>query len=169
VRDQIAADLPDVLPRIWRYSLALTGRRPLADDLVQSVCVRALERADQFQPGTHLDRWLFRLAHNIWISDMRKDVVRKGQGMVSVDEVDLVDHSQNSEANLERRDIMLSVFRLPEAQRQTVVLVYVEGYSYKEASEILNIPLGTVMSRLAAARATLAQKFRNEGYGADAR
>lgn len=161
--------LSQLFPHIWRYALTLTGTRSDADDLAQAACLRAMEKAGQFDPGTHLDRWLFRITHNLWVSELRSQKLRKGNGLVAIDVVDIADPSQDADSKAERQDLLQSVVSLPEAQRQTVVLVYVEGYSYRDAAMILDIPVGTVMSRLAAARTVLAQKFRDGAGGRDAR
>lgn len=147
--------MPEVFPRLWRYSVSLTGRRDWGDDLAQTTCVRALDRGDQFQPGTHLDRWLFTMAKRIWLNELRARKVRTGGGLVPVEEIDLPDTGADQETNILARDVLNRVNALPEAQRQTVFLVYVEGYSYKEAAAIMEIPIGTVMSRLAAARKSI--------------
>ena len=126
----------------------------MADDLVQATCVRALERASQYATGSRMDRWLFSILHSIWINEVRAQQIRRGQGFVDVDE--LVGE-ENSDAPIWSNDVMKRVNRLPEAQRNTVFLVYVEELSYREAAEVLNVPVGTVMSRLSTARLTLAQ------------
>ncbi|MEL7165025.1 MAG: RNA polymerase sigma factor [Pseudomonadota bacterium] len=144
-----------MFPRLWRYSVSLTGRRDWGDDLAQTTCVRALDRGDQFQPGTHLDRWLFTMAKRIWLNELRSRKVRTGGGLVPVEEIDLPDTAADQETNILARDVLNRVNALPEAQRHAVFLVYVEGYSYKEAAAIMEIPIGTVMSRLAAARKSL--------------
>ncbi|MEL6565612.1 MAG: RNA polymerase sigma factor [Pseudomonadota bacterium] len=146
-----------VFPRLWRYSVALTGRRDWADDLAQTTCLRALDKADQFEAGTHLDRWMFRMAQRIWLNELRSRKVRTGGGLVPVEEIDLPDQSPSADTNILARDVLNRVNALPEAQRHSVFLVYVEGYSYKEAAEIMEIPIGTVMSRLAAARKRLGE------------
>lgn len=145
-----------VFPRLWRYSVSLTGRKDWGDDLAQTTCVRALDNADKFEAGTHLDRWMFRMAQRIWLNELRSRKVRTGGGLVPVEEIDLPDKTPGAEVNILARDVLNRVNALPEAQRQAVFLVYVEGYSYKEAAEIMEIPIGTVMSRLAAARKRLA-------------
>ncbi|WP_413498034.1 RNA polymerase sigma factor [Buttiauxella gaviniae] len=132
----------------------LSHRRDVADDLVQATCVRALERASQYATGSRMDRWLFSILHSIWINEVRAQQIRRGQGFVDVDE--LVGE-ENSDAPIWSNDVMKRVNRLPEAQRNTVFLVYVEELSYREAAEVLNVPVGTVMSRLSTARLTLAQ------------
>jgi len=144
-----------VYPRLWRYAVALTGRRDWADDLAQTTCLRALDKAEQFQAGTHLDRWMFRMAQRVWLNELRSRKVRMGGGLVPVEEFDLPDKTPGTEVNILARDVLNRVNALPEAQRQAVFLVYVEGYAYKEAAEIMEIPIGTVMSRLAAARKRL--------------
>ena len=144
-----------IYPRLWRYSVALTGRRDWADDLVQTTCLRALDKADQFEAGTHLDRWMFRMCQRVWLNELRSRKVRTGGGLVPVEEIDLPDKSPHAEVNILARDVLNKVNALPEAQRQSVLLVYVEGFSYKEAAEIMDIPVGTVMSRLAGARKRL--------------
>ena len=146
-------------PRLWRYSLVLTGNRDTADDLAQAACLRALDKAAQFQPGTHLDRWMFTITHRLWINELRKTAVRTGGGLMPIEEIDLPDTKADPEMNLLSREVLLKVMALPEAQRSTVLLVYGEGYSYREASELLEIPVGTVMSRLSAARGKLVQEF----------
>ncbi|WP_238840790.1 RNA polymerase sigma factor [Roseobacter cerasinus] len=161
-RAEISAGLPAVFPRIWRYALTLTGARDRADDLAQTVCLRAMEKAEQFEPGSKLDRWLFRITHNIWVNELRKEAVRRGGGLVAVEEAEIADPRQNPEQDQIGRELRQSVLRLPETQRQTVMLVYIEGYSYRDAAEILDIPIGTVMSRLATARATLGVRFRDQ-------
>ena len=159
---EIEAGLPKVFPRIWRYAFSLTGSRDGADDLAQAACLRAIEKAGQFKAGTHLDRWMFRITHNLWISDIRKEKIRKDGGIPVADVSDIADPSQNTERAYDQKEVLTSVLDLPEAQRTAVFLVYIEGYSYKESAEILNIPLATVMSRLATARANLGHKFRDQ-------
>ncbi len=162
VRDGMA----EVFPRLWRYAVSLTGRRDWGDDLAQTTCLRALDKADQFEAGTHLDRWMFRMAQRIWLNELRSRKVRTGGGLVPVEEIDLPDKSPDAEVNIFARDVLNKVNALPEAQRQSVVLVYVEGYSYKEAAEIMEIPIGTVMSRLASARKRLnTQMADTQGQG----
>ncbi|WP_413840447.1 RNA polymerase sigma factor [Tateyamaria sp.] len=144
-----------IYPRLWRYSVALTGRRDWGDDLAQTTCLRALDKADQFEVGTHLDRWMFRMCQRVWLNELRSRKVRTGGGLMPVEEIDLADNSPGTEVNILARQVLSHVNALPEAQRQSVLLVYVEGFSYKEAAEIMEIPVGTVMSRLAGARKKL--------------
>jgi len=136
----------------------LSHNRDMAEELVQSTCVRALERSAQFTPGTRIDRWLFSILHSIWISDLRARKVRQGQGFVDPDALLAADNHASSDDKRHYQRIMQQVNALPEAQRNALFLVYVEGLTYQEAAETLAVPIGTIMSRLAAARATLARQ-----------
>ncbi len=155
-RDEIRAGLTENLARLWRYGLALSAARDTAEDLVQATALRALERAEQFQSGTRLDRWLFAILRSIWLNEIRARRIREGQGFVDPDQV-LFSDGAEIETNIFTGQVLNAVHRLPEAQRETVLLVYVEGLSYAEAAEFLGTPIGTIMSRLAAARSALAK------------
>ncbi|PDT18313.1 RNA polymerase subunit sigma-24 [Rhizobium sp. J15] len=151
----IRSGLTENLARLWRYGLVLSHQRDVADDLVQATCLRALERAGQFVPGTRLDRWLFSILHSIWLNEIRSRRVRQGQGFVDAGETLTFDGAHDTETHVMAGQVLKQVNALPEAQRTVVFLAYVEGLSYREVADILDIPIGTVMSRLAAARAKL--------------
>ena len=153
---EIRQAMPAVYPRLWRYALSLTARRDWAEDLAQSTCLRAIEKADSFESGTHVDRWMFRMMNHLWINELRKQKVRTGSGLVPVEDVGLKDENPDSETNIFTAEVLSAVGELPEAQRACVMLTYVEGYSYQETAEVLDIPVGTVMSRLSGARKKLA-------------
>jgi RNA polymerase sigma-70 factor (ECF subfamily) len=155
VHDIVIAELPRHLTRLWRYALLLSRDRTMAEDLVQATCVRALERSAQFTPGTRIDRWLIAILRSIWINEMRAARVRAGQGTVDADEILATDGPERTITNMLAAQVLTEVQALPEAQRETVMLVYVEGFTYREAAETLGIPIGTVMSRLAGARRKL--------------
>ncbi len=154
---EIRTGLSRYLARLWRYGLMLSHHRDTADDLVQATCLRALERAGQFASGTRLDHWLFSILHSIWLNEVRSRRVREGQGFVEADEALIFDGAARTETHILAIQVMNHVHALPEAQRSAVFLCYVEGLSYREVSEVLQIPIGTVMSRLAAARARIAE------------
>ncbi|WP_297843211.1 RNA polymerase sigma factor [Pseudomonas sp.] len=145
------------LARLWRYGLVLSRQRHVADDLVQATCVRALERAGQFVPGTRLDRWLLTIMHSIWLNEVRSQRVRQGQGFVDAQSTLSFDGEQHVESQVLASQVIKRVNALPEAMRETVFLAYVEGLSYREVAQVLNVPMGTVMSRLASARLKLAE------------
>lgn len=159
----IKSGLTENLARLWRYGLVLSHQRDVADDLVQATCLRALERADQFVAGTRLDRWLFSILHSIWLNEVRSRRVREGQGFVDAGEALTFDGAHDTETHVMAGQVLKRVNALPEAQRTVVFLAYVEGLSYREVASILDIPIGTVMSRLAAARAKLASDEREGG------
>lgn len=129
----------------------------MAEDLVQATCVRALERGAQFESGTRMDRWLMSILHSIWINEVRTRRVHQGQGVVDADQALSFDGEQAAQTHVRAAQVIRRVEALPEAQRETVFLAYVEGLSYREVADVLQVPIGTVMSRLAAARLKLAE------------
>uniref|UniRef100_UPI0035A9559F RNA polymerase sigma factor n=1 Tax=Ancylobacter mangrovi TaxID=2972472 RepID=UPI0035A9559F len=156
---EIRQGLSRHLSRLWRYGLVLSRQRDVADDLVQQTCLRALERAGQFQPGTRLDHWLLAILHSIWLNELRSRKVRLGQGVLDSGDVLSVDGASQAETRVLASQVLEQVDALPEAQRSAVFLAYVEGLSYREVADVLDIPIGTVMSRLAAARARIATRL----------
>lgn len=154
--------MKNLYPRLWRFCLATTGARHTADDLAQASCLKALEKRHQFSVGTAFDAWVFRIAKNTWINELRANTVRRGGGLVPTEKFDLADTKSGPDANLSGAEALEAVMALPEAQRTTTFLVYVEGYSYKETADMLDIPIGTVMSRLAASRKKLAEALATE-------
>ncbi len=154
---EVRAGLEGCLARLWRYALVLSGARDVADDLVQATCLRAIERADQFTPGTKLDRWLFSILRSIWLNELRARRIREGGGFVDASEALTLDGAREVETNILAAEVLRALGGLPEAQRETVLLVYGEGYTYAEAAAALGVPVGTVMSRLATARLALAK------------
>ncbi|MGA8258927.1 MAG: RNA polymerase sigma factor [Arenicellales bacterium] len=151
-RRSIHEDLVALLPRLRRFAAGLAGWAEDPDDLVQAACERALARLDQFQPGTRLDSWMFRIIQTIWLDGRRRS--RRYQ---STTLEDLPDGSPGrvdatAEGRLTLEAVRREIARLPEDQRVVLLLVCVEGLTYKETSEVLAIPIGTVMSRLARAR-----------------
>ncbi|MBV6823307.1 RNA polymerase sigma factor [Pseudomonas sp. PD9R] len=145
------------LARLWRYGLLLSRQRHVAEDLVQATCVRALERAGQFESGTRMDRWLMSILHSIWVNEVRARRVRIGEGLVDADSALSFDGEYAAQTHVLASQVIRRVDALPEMQREAVFLAYVEGLSYREVAEVLQIPIGTVMSRLAAARVKLAE------------
>ncbi|MEI4484524.1 MULTISPECIES: RNA polymerase sigma factor [unclassified Phyllobacterium] len=152
----IQVELVGYMARLWRYGLLLSRQKDVAEELVQATCLRAMERSRQYQPGTRLDRWLFSILHSIWIDEVRTRRVGIGQGYVDAETALVVDGQRDIETRMLANQILRKVDALPEAQRSAVFLTYVEGFSYQEVSELLSIPIGTVMSRLASARLKLA-------------
>jgi RNA polymerase sigma-70 factor, ECF subfamily len=163
MQDELQRQLPHLLPRLWRFALRLTRNPHDAEDLVQRSCVRALERRAQWRPGTALLSWLFAIEHSIWLNELRSAQRRRtgsldGEPSLEDDER-LVSPSGNPELGLHYRQVVMAVEALPEAQRVVMLLVAVEGLSYREAADVLTVPIGTVMSRLSRARSTVGQRF----------
>lgn len=151
--------LPDglvpLLPRLRRFAWSLTRDWPDADDLVQTSCARALTRADQWQKGTRLDAWMYRLMRNVWIDETRKRTVRVGQGNEDAADSTELQTQGDSETTAYANQVLMQIGLLPEGFSSVLLLVAVEGHSYSETAEILDIPIGTVMSRLSSARQKL--------------
>ena len=149
-------DLVALVPKLRRFAYSLCGNRQDADDLVQAACEKALRNAAQFAEGSRLDSWMYRIIQTLWIDDRRK-AMRRGT-VVDPEDVHLSDDGKA--ASLPEDRMMLDRTRaamaaLPEGQREVLALVAIEGLSYREAAETLNVPVGTVMSRLSRAREAL--------------
>jgi RNA polymerase sigma-70 factor (ECF subfamily) len=142
-----------LLPRLRRFARTLTRNPHDADDLVQLAVERALTRLDQWQPGTRLDSWMFGILKNAWIDEVRS---RQRRDRVLAPEA-LGEHVADaaSEAHIERLSLEAALAQLPEEQRLAVALVLIEGLAYKEAAAVLDVPIGTVTSRLARGREAL--------------
>jgi len=156
--DRDRAEMLAVLPRLRRFATALTGRTADADDLVQDTIERALRNLDRFTPGTRMDSWMFRIAQNLWIDSLR---ARKARGTaVELDDAEQlsIDGRQSAEARLMLSEAARGLMALPEEQRAAVALVLIEGLSYREAAGILDIPIGTLTSRLARGREALSAR-----------
>ena len=141
-------DLIEHLPRLRRYARALTGDVVRADDLVQDTLERALARLDLWQPGSDLRAWLFTLMHNLFVNQLR---TRRPQDTALDEALDIPVSGGQMEA-LAARDLHAALVRLPDEQREVILLVGLEQFSYAEAAQVLGVPIGTIMSRLARAR-----------------
>lgn len=157
--DQLIA----VLPRLRRFARGLAGSAAEADDLVQAACERALARAHQFQEGTRFDSWMFRIVQTIWIDQVRARDVRREGGEEEGMHVGTDESVRRAEARLALREVRAALRQIPVEQRSALLLVTVDGLSYKEAAEIADVPVGTIMSRLARARLALQAKLEAGG------
>lgn len=154
--DDVRKQLGRFTPRLRRFALTLTRSQVDADDLVQSTLERALVYLQKWEPGTRLDSWLYRIAQNLWIDQRRRAQLR---GSTASDDAMLLtgeDGREVTERQLMVRDVIRALDSLPEDQQAVLALVSIEGLSYEEAAEVLNVPRGTVMSRLARARRAIA-------------
>ncbi len=157
--DQLIA----VLPRLRRFARGLAGSAAEADDLVQAACERALARVHQFQEGTRFDSWMFRIVQTIWIDQIRARDVRREGTEDEGSEVGTDESVRRAEARIALAEVRAVLRQLPPDQRTALLLVTVDGLSYKEAAEVVDVPVGTIMSRLARARVALAEKLEAGG------
>lgn len=158
----LSSILPNMLPRLWSFALRISGDKHDAEDLVQRACVRALERAHQLQPDTAPLSWMFSIVHSDWKNELRARRMRARSG-VEWDDIFLDTIADPTaltpQQNVLNRQIVRAVQRLPEPQRVVMLLVAVDGLSYKETAETLGVPVGTVMSRLSRARQVIGREF----------
>ena len=153
----------ELLPRLRRLGRVLARAPADADDLVQLTVERALARRAQWRAGTRLDSWMFRIMKNAWIDESRARA-RRGDVFAPEEEGERAgaDGAAAMEARLTAREVESAMARLPPDQRIAVALVLVEGLSYQEAAEVLEIPPGTLTSRLVRGRQALAQMLSGE-------
>ena len=151
--DTLQHELVVLLPRLRRFARLLARQREDADDLVQAALERALRHAQQWQAGTRLDSWMFRIMKNAWIDEVRARQ-RRDQVLVP-EEAGAQVGSGRADAPLERIAVEQAMARLNEDQRLAVGLVLIEGLPYKEAAAVLEVPIGTLTSRLARGREAL--------------
>ncbi|MCF6109103.1 RNA polymerase sigma factor [Mesorhizobium muleiense] len=156
--DQFGKQLVAFLPNLRRFAISLCRSRDLADDLVQAACERALANTERFEPGTRFDAWLFRILRNLWIDHIRRQRTAGPHEDIEQRQ-DLVGASgeRDVEARFALNSVAQAITDLPDDQREIILLVCVEDLSYREAAGVLDIPIGTVMSRLARARKNLAE------------
>jgi RNA polymerase sigma-70 factor, ECF subfamily len=156
VQDDVRDQLLSLLPRLRRFAYALTGDADRGDDLVQDTIVRALDRIDQWQRGTRLDSWMFKIAQNIWFNRARALKLHGvNEDIDAAEDVQGSDGRDIVESRLTLAVVNEGIQKLPINQRVVIALVCVDGLSYKEAADVLDLPIGTVMSRLARARQAL--------------
>lgn len=139
-RSLLAAEIP----HLRRYARALLRDPAAADDLVQSSLERALSRWHLWQADRRLRPWLFAIMHNLYVSSLRSRI----GALVPLTEVAMPTVSPSQDAYLDAQRVLAAANDLPEEQRMPVLLIGLEGLSYKEAAEVLEIPVGTLMSRL---------------------
>lgn len=142
------------IPSLRRYARALTRNIERADDLVQDCLERAWCRRDLWRPGSDLRAWLFTIMHNVYANQVRRYCAEPQ--LVSVDAIaDLSSGTSSAESHAHLRDIEVAIATLPDVQREVLLLVSLEALRYEEVAQILDIPVGTVMSRLHRARERL--------------
>ncbi|MDO9414837.1 RNA polymerase sigma factor [Pararhizobium sp.] len=149
-------DLVGLLPKLRRFAMTLTRNAADADDLVQEACERAITRSHLWNGEGRLESWIYAMTRNLWVDEIRKRKVRTGGGVVDANEQDELVVEASGEKAVYANQLQKMIASMPEGLASVFVLVNVEGYSYRETAEILNIPIGTVMSRLSTARMRLA-------------
>jgi len=166
---QVSGDIKEqiigLLPRLRAMALSLAGRPDQADDLVQATCEKALRNLDRFQPGTRLDSWLARIMRNTWV-----DWYRARREQTGLDDDDVAaqvmgaDGRRDTEARVMLGQVGRAMAALPQDQRMVLMLVCVEGLRYREVAALLDLPEGTVMSRLSRARQALATALGQDAH-----
>jgi RNA polymerase sigma factor (sigma-70 family) len=150
--DQLSA----LLPRLRRFAHALSRNPADADDLTQATIERALRSREQWQPGTRLDSWLYRIMRNLWIDTARSRSRLAAREAPEAEGVNVGEDPRDAmDAAVDLKRIMQAMGRLPGEQREVVALILVEGFGYREVSEMLDLPIGTVSSRLVRGRIAL--------------
>jgi RNA polymerase sigma-70 factor (ECF subfamily) len=160
--------LREHMPRLRRFAFALSRDGADADDLVQTVAERALRAAGQWQAGTRFDSWLFRIARNQWVDTVRARS-RNAKRFVPAEEGEAVgvDPRAATEAAIDLKRAMAAMQQLPDEQREVVALILVDGLGYREAAEVLGLPIGTVSSRLVRGRKALLALLGEDGNDHD--
>jgi RNA polymerase sigma-70 factor, ECF subfamily len=146
-------------PKLKRFAVSLTGSMDRADDLVQHTCEWVLRNPPQAAlPGTRLDCWLYGLIRLAWVDQQREDL--RTSALLDIDDLPSAEGSSQAENWLMLDEVYREIIRLPEEHRTVLILVSIDGLSYRETAEILEVPVGTVMSRVARARLALAKRLK---------
>ena len=159
-------ELTQLLPRLRRFAHSLSRNGADADDLTQATVERALRSQEQWQPGTRLDSWLYRIMRNLWI-DTARARTRRERHEAPEEEAQSVgeDPRESIEASLELKRAMDAMERLPDEQREVVALILIEGFGYRAGSEMLDLPIGPGSSRLVRGRTALLEMLRGSADG----
>jgi RNA polymerase sigma-70 factor (ECF subfamily) len=163
---QFEREVEALLPRLRRFAHGLAGHPADADDLTQITIERALRARGQWQEGTQLDAWLFRIMRNGWIDTVRSRG-RTARIMAPEEDGALIGHDPTAQmdARIDLARLMQAMDQLPDEQREVVALVLIEGLGYRETAELLDLPIGTVSSRLVRGRKALLAMVKEEYPG----
>lgn len=155
--EQWHSEMVALLPRLRRFALSLSGTVEDAEDLLQATVEKALKNADKFEPGTDLDKWMFRICKNLWLDEWR---ARKRRGpsvdVTSYGAEPWIDGEESANNKILVEELKTVLGSMSTEHREVLELVVIEGYAYKEVADMVDVPIGTVMSRLARARQKLA-------------
>jgi len=161
--EALRQEIVSFLPRLRRFARSLARDPDRADDLVQAACQRALERLGQVREGTRLDSWLYRIIYTRWIDKLRRGKTRSANLVVLTNEdAPAPAYAEAGNDLAAALDIKKALETLPAEHHAAIMLVSVEGYSYAEAASVLDVPVGTVASRVARGRTMLGRLL---GYG----
>ncbi len=152
-------ELLTLVPRLRRFARSLTRDAADADDLTQVALERALKARSQWQPGTRMDSWMLRIMRNCWIDEVRSRTRRSRTFAPEEEGIGVSATVDGFERAADMQAIDQAMNQLPREQREVIALVLVEGLSYREAADILDVPMGTVTSRLTRGRQALARKL----------
>lgn len=156
---EFITELEQCIPSLRRYAFSLFYQQDEADDLVQDCLERALKKQSLWQQGSSLRAWLFTMQHNLYVNQLKK---LGRQPQMNPDIEDLNHDLEPHKSEVLMSDLNYCLQQLPDDQRQVLLLVSVEGFTYKEVAKIMDVPLGTVMSRLSRARKTLQALMNGE-------
>lgn len=154
-------ELVELLPRLRRFARTLTRHAADADDLVQLAVERALVNMNQLAPDSRMDSWMFRIIRNAWIDETRSR--GRWNSVLAPEEAGANIGESTTDAQISLLSVQAAMATLPDEQRLAVALVLVDGLSYKEAADVLDIPVGTLTSRLARGREALQFILGDEG------
>lgn len=148
--------LGEVYPRVRRFAFSLSHNAADADDLTQKAAMRAMDSFDQFQEGTRFDSWMFRITRNLWIDTVRARGRRAKREVAQEAGLSVgYDPRSATDAAIDLGKAMSALEQLPDEQREVVALILIDGMGYRETAEILDLPIGTVSSRLVRGRKAL--------------
>ena len=158
--DEVEQRLASLLPRLRRFAHGLTRDAADADDLVQAAAERILRARGQWQVGTNFDAWAYRVVRNLWI-DTARSRQRRAKILAPEEQGLTIGEAGAAETAMELRYLMRALDRLPDEQREAVALVMIEGLAYAEAADMLDLPIGTLTSRLVRGRQALMQMLKD--------
>lgn len=165
----LSREMLALLPRLRRFTRGLTGSSDAGDDLLQDTVERAISNIDSWTPGTRLDSWMYRIAHNRFLNLKRAEGTQRNYQRLQVHyESQSLDGERQAEGRLAYSQVRNLVALLPEDQRAALLLITVEGLSYRETASVLGIPEGTVTSRIARARTSLREWLEDPASQPDA-
>ncbi|MDJ0738444.1 MAG: RNA polymerase sigma factor [Gammaproteobacteria bacterium] len=161
MRQDLSEKLVELIPRMRRFAAGLTGSTDAGDELVQGACERLLRNRDKLRPDTQLDRWLYRVIRNLHVDGIRAHATRDRhlQEIGRTAELHLVTNN-TLEDRVHVSEVDRAMRQLSDEHRAVLMLIAVEGLTYREAAGVLDVPIGTVTSRLARARGALMDKLQ---------